>query len=186
MPINSNKMIFQRGYTLVEMGIVLVIIAILIGGLFKGKELIENSKLKTVMNDFEHITQAYYTYVQRTGVSPGLARDADENITSDTILSTDFFQDLIAEGLMVSDPAVATLRNAFDGVWSVSSGATTALELCSNALPGFVARGIDTKLDDGVPNTGQVVTRDSSNTTFVSDYTAAAATDNVFTVCKRL
>ncbi len=186
MQVNSNKTMLQQGYTLIEMGVVLVIVAILIGGLFKGKELIENSKLKTVMNDFEHITQAYYTYIQRTGVSPGLARDASGNIISDTILSIDFFQDLIAEGLMVSDPAVATARNAFDGTWSVSIGATTGLELCSNALPGFVARGIDTQLDDGVPNTGQVVTRDSNNTTFISDYAVASATDDVFTVCKRL
>ncbi|HIE40617.1 MAG TPA: type II secretion system protein [Thiomicrorhabdus sp.] len=178
----SNKMGLKQGYTLIEMGVVLVIIAILMGGLFKGKEFIENAKLKTVMNDFEHITQAYYTYVQRTGVAPGLARDASGNIISNSISSTDFFQDLLAEGLMVSDSSVATLKNAFDGVWSISP----EFELCSNTLPGYVARGIDTQLDDGVPNTGLVVTRDSSNTTLVSDYTVASATDDVFTVCKRL
>lgn len=181
----KNHRVTQQGYTLVEMGIVLVIVAILIGGLLKGKEFIENAKLKTVTNDFESITQAYYTYVQRTGHPPGLERGTDGHVISNTIISNVFFQDLIAEGLMISEPT-ATVTNAFDGVWSVNSGTTRALELCSSTLPAFAARGIDVKLDDGLSSTGQVITRDNSNTTLVSDYDTAMATDDVFTVCKQL
>ncbi|OYY22119.1 MAG: prepilin-type cleavage/methylation domain-containing protein, partial [Thiotrichales bacterium 35-46-9] len=36
----------QKGFTLVEMAIVLVIIGLLLGGVLKGQELIDNSRIK--------------------------------------------------------------------------------------------------------------------------------------------
>ncbi|MCF6254335.1 MAG: prepilin-type N-terminal cleavage/methylation domain-containing protein, partial [Thiomicrorhabdus sp.] len=113
--INREQRVLQQGYTLVEMAVVLVIVAILIGGLFKGKEFIENAKLKTVINDFEQMTQAYYTYIQRTGHAPGLVRGTDGHIISDTIVSTSFFQDLIAEGLVIGKQGSATITNSYGG-----------------------------------------------------------------------
>lgn len=176
-----------RGYTLVEMAMVLMVVAILIGGLFKGKEFIENAKLKTVINDFEHMTEAYYTYIQRTGHAPGLARGTDGHIISDNIISNDFFQDLIAEGLVVAKAGGATIINSYGGSWSVNTDAITgSLELCSDNFPAFIVRGVDAKLDDGISNTGRVVSRDSSNTSLIGDYPTAMASDNVFTVCKIL
>jgi len=61
----------QGGFTLVEIAIVLVIIGLLLGGVLKGQELIENSKVKSVINDFNGIKAAYYAYQDRYKRLPG-------------------------------------------------------------------------------------------------------------------
>jgi prepilin-type N-terminal cleavage/methylation domain-containing protein len=61
----------QGGFTLVEIAIVLVIIGLLLGGVLKGQELIENSKVKSVINDFNGIKTAYYGYQDRYKRLPG-------------------------------------------------------------------------------------------------------------------
>jgi prepilin-type N-terminal cleavage/methylation domain-containing protein len=61
----------QSGFTLIEIAIVLVIIGLLLGGVLKGQELIEQSKIKRVVNDFENMTAAIYTYQDRYRFLPG-------------------------------------------------------------------------------------------------------------------
>jgi len=61
----------QSGFTLVEIAIVLVIIGLLLGGVLKGQELIDQSKIKRVVNDFNNITAAVYTYQDRYKALPG-------------------------------------------------------------------------------------------------------------------
>jgi prepilin-type N-terminal cleavage/methylation domain-containing protein len=61
----------QSGFTLVEIAIVLVIIGLLLGGVLKGQELIDQSKIKRVVNDFNNVTAAYYTYQDRYKFMPG-------------------------------------------------------------------------------------------------------------------
>jgi prepilin-type N-terminal cleavage/methylation domain-containing protein len=55
----------QSGFTLVEIAIVLVIIGLLLGGVLKGQEMIENAKVKNAINDFNGITAASYGYTDR-------------------------------------------------------------------------------------------------------------------------
>lgn len=61
----------QSGFTLVEIAIVLVIIGLLLGGVLKGQELIENSKTKSIVNDMKAIQAAYNGYIDRYKVIPG-------------------------------------------------------------------------------------------------------------------
>lgn len=61
----------QAGFTLVEIAIVLVIIGLLLGGVLKGQELIEQSKIKRAVNDFNSISAAIYTYQDRYKALPG-------------------------------------------------------------------------------------------------------------------
>lgn len=61
----------QGGFTLVEIAIVLVIIGLLLGGVLKGQELIENAKIKNLRNDFQGIAAAYYAYRDRYNATPG-------------------------------------------------------------------------------------------------------------------
>jgi prepilin-type N-terminal cleavage/methylation domain-containing protein len=61
----------QRGFTLVEIAIVLVIIGLLLGGILKGQEMITQAKIKNVIADFSGISAAYHGYVDRYKKIPG-------------------------------------------------------------------------------------------------------------------
>jgi prepilin-type N-terminal cleavage/methylation domain-containing protein len=61
----------QQGFTLVEIAIVLVIIGLLLGGVLKGQELIENSKVKAAASDLNGVTAAYNVYIDRYKRLPG-------------------------------------------------------------------------------------------------------------------
>ena len=60
-----------RGFTLVEIAIVLVIIGLLLGGILKGQEMITQAKIKNVMSDFSGISAAYHGYQDRYRAIPG-------------------------------------------------------------------------------------------------------------------
>jgi len=65
-----------RGFTLVELAIVLVIIGIILGAILKGTELINNAKVKRLQNDLKGLEAAIWTFYDRTGRLPG---DCDGN-----------------------------------------------------------------------------------------------------------
>lgn len=61
----------QAGFTLVEIAIVLVIIGLLLGGVLKGQEMIENGKIKSVISDMKGVSAAFYSYQDRYRAVPG-------------------------------------------------------------------------------------------------------------------
>lgn len=61
----------QKGFTLVEIAIVLVIIGLLLGGVLKGQELINSAKVKNMANDFRTISTFVYAYQDRFRALPG-------------------------------------------------------------------------------------------------------------------
>ena len=61
----------QAGFTLVEIAIVLVIIGLLLGGILKGQEMINQAKIKNLINDFNGISAAMYSYQDRYRALPG-------------------------------------------------------------------------------------------------------------------
>lgn len=61
----------QSGFTLVEIAIVLVIIGLLLGGVLKGQEMINNGKIKSIINDMRGVTSAYNSYQDRFRAVPG-------------------------------------------------------------------------------------------------------------------
>jgi prepilin-type N-terminal cleavage/methylation domain-containing protein len=61
----------QKGFTLVEIAIVLVIIGLLLGGILKGQEMITQAKIKNVIADFSGISAAYHGYQDRYRTTPG-------------------------------------------------------------------------------------------------------------------
>ena len=61
----------QRGFTLVEIAIVLVIIGLLLGGILKGQEMITQAKIKNVIADMSGVSAAMYGYQDRYRALPG-------------------------------------------------------------------------------------------------------------------
>ncbi len=141
----------QQGFTLIEIAIVLVIIGLLLGGVFKGQELIENSKAKNAANDMNAIIAAYNGYIDRYKRLPGddgplaaltarggswaqvtlagnnngvIASNAGQTFTGGGE-SAAFWQHLKAAGFItgnVADAGVAALpRNAFGGLTGITN-----------------------------------------------------------------
>jgi prepilin-type N-terminal cleavage/methylation domain-containing protein len=61
----------QRGFTLVEIAIVLVIIGLLLGGILKGQELIRSARVRNLADQNSGIQGAYYGFVDRYRQVPG-------------------------------------------------------------------------------------------------------------------
>ena len=61
----------QKGFTLVEIAIVLVIIGLLLGGVLKGQELINSAKVKNFATDFRNIPLFIYGYQDKYKSLPG-------------------------------------------------------------------------------------------------------------------
>lgn len=61
----------QKGFTLVEIAIVLVIIGLLLGGILKGQEMITQAKIKNIISDFTGISAAFHGYQDRYRALPG-------------------------------------------------------------------------------------------------------------------
>ena len=61
----------QRGFTLVEICIVLVVIGLLLGGILKGQELINSAKVKNLAQDFRSVPTLIYAYQDKFRALPG-------------------------------------------------------------------------------------------------------------------
>lgn len=173
----------QKGFTLVEIAIVLVIIGLLLGGVLKGQELIENSKVKSVTQEFENISAAYYAYKDRTNSYPGAT-------------AANFFSDLRGEGFITGDLTAGSAGpdHALDGSFSYVAAASGNLiankkMICASGIEDNIASNMDAKLDDGVGSSGSVrgiaeTTAGTAVTTGTA--TAYSTTDASFTVCREL
>jgi prepilin-type N-terminal cleavage/methylation domain-containing protein len=61
----------QSGFTLVEIAIVLVIIGLLLGGVLKGQELINNAKVRNVADQQNAVRAAFFAFQDRYQALPG-------------------------------------------------------------------------------------------------------------------
>jgi prepilin-type N-terminal cleavage/methylation domain-containing protein len=68
---NTMQLTKQKGFTLVEIAIVLVIVGLLIGGVLKGQEMITNAKLKRIESDNAGMAAAMFSYQDRYLQLPG-------------------------------------------------------------------------------------------------------------------
>ena len=70
----------QRGFSLVEMVIVVVIVGLIIAAVFKGQELIVSAKLKSTISDIDAIRSATNIFRDRYGALPGDYVDAQAHV----------------------------------------------------------------------------------------------------------
>ena len=70
----------QRGFTLVEIAIVLVIIGLLLGGVLKGQEMITSAKVRNLADQGSAIKTAFFAFQDRYRAIPGDYIVASQNI----------------------------------------------------------------------------------------------------------
>ncbi len=70
----------QKGFTLIEIAIVLVIIGLLLGGVVKGQEMISSSRARSVISQQDGIKAAFFGFQDRYRALPGDYGAADSNI----------------------------------------------------------------------------------------------------------
>jgi prepilin-type N-terminal cleavage/methylation domain-containing protein len=75
----------QKGFTLVEIAIVLVIIGLLLGGILKGQELINSARVRNLADTNSGIQAAYYGFIDRYRSVPG---DMDKDDATNAIGTT--------------------------------------------------------------------------------------------------
>jgi len=70
----------QKGFTLIEIAIVLVIIGLLLGGVLKGQELINTARVRALNNNVDGITAAWFSFQDRYRAFPGDYTQSDVNL----------------------------------------------------------------------------------------------------------
>ncbi len=170
----------EKGFTLVELAIVMVIIGLLIGAVLKGQAMIDDAKIKRCLNDVNGISAAYFTYYDRYNAVPGDDPNAnarwatvadgdgdgiiDGNENTPAGEAQEAWQALRSAGLLTGNPAstgVAALpRNPFGDNYGIGdlnfTGLGTRNRILVNDIPANFGEIIDIKFDDGIFNSGTV------------------------------
>jgi len=80
----------EKGFTLIELAIVLVVIGIIIGAILKGQDLIENARHKKFANEIKLWDTLTWAFLDRKGRFPGdgdrdgvIGEDAGDNVKTD-------------------------------------------------------------------------------------------------------
>jgi prepilin-type N-terminal cleavage/methylation domain-containing protein len=74
----------ERGFTLIEIAIVLVIIGLLLGGVLKGQELITGARVRNLIQQQDGVKAAYFGFLDRYRSLPGDYAAAVNNIRDAT------------------------------------------------------------------------------------------------------
>jgi len=184
----------RKGFTLVELSIVLVIIGLLLGGVLKGKAMIDNAKQKRVKGDIDGIVAATYGYQDKYGFLPGddptdisaaplsvsgCTGGNGDGLFSNTTEDTCAWRAVIASGFVSGDKTKTSesdvaKRSPYGGKYlfrygnNINGSGKSGNYIYVENMPLNVIADIDRKYDDGIYNTGEI----TSNT----DYSATSTT----------
>lgn len=132
----------QKGFTLIEIAIVLVIIGLLLGGVLKGQELIKSAKIKAAAADVNAYSVALIGYQDRYGDLFTNGANYQTPVTGDPD-SAEMLKELADRGLIslknqhALGGAIVLAKNGGAGVGTVDGLATSATATVSPLTFGW-------------------------------------------------
>ena len=170
MPRLSVRQQAQRGFTLVEIAIVLVIIGLLLGGVLKGQGLIDSAKVKNIIQQSNSLSAAVNAYQDKFRSLPGDDVQATTHVPSATGNGNGDGQIgeylLAPQHLALAGFITGSYNGTSDFMTSAQGGAVYIYNdvvagrggngIRLDNLPDSFAEQVDSKLDDGKYNTGSV------------------------------
>lgn len=166
----------EKGFTLVEIAIVLVIVGLVLFGVLKGTEMVKSGKVKKSSKQIEQLQASIYAYVDKyRGKFPG--ENGGANATSLGV-----FQDMSTAGLIAYD-ATTGMANGYGGPVTAAL-ATGVITITSANVPDYAARLIDLAFDDGTGTTGNIIISGGA-TAYASTDTVEDQTDRTLEVTVR-
>lgn len=142
----------DRGFTLIEVAVVLVVIGILMGAILRGQEIIKNAKEKNFYTKIRFLASAQFTYLDRLGRYAGDTTSPPDGIIDNNATA---WTELAAQQILQSTDQ----QHVFNGTFSYGRSAAQYPNnnyVSATRVPMWVAQAFDTKVDDGVGNTGNV------------------------------
>ncbi|MDL1957266.1 MAG: prepilin-type N-terminal cleavage/methylation domain-containing protein [Candidatus Desulfofervidus auxilii] len=160
----------ERGFTLIEIAIVLVIIGLLIGAILKGQSMIQNAKIKRVKSDIDGIAAAVYSYQDKYGFLPGddpidrfsLSCTGDADGIWDWAERICAWRELIAAGFVSGDASLTSetqvaKTSPFGGRYLFRYNGTLGKNyILVDNIPSDAAESLDQRYDDGIYNQGDI------------------------------
>lgn len=164
----------EKGFTLVEIAIVMVIIGLLLGGILKGQSLIRSMQVKDVMTIVKDLQASSQYFKDRYHYLPGdwvfsaneisnvvaggngdglIGTAAEAVLVPNHLVNAGFIR---GDGVQIRTQYgnVRVISRTISNVAGLPASIQNVIELAN--LPCEIATEIDVKLDDGNINTGNV------------------------------
>jgi prepilin-type N-terminal cleavage/methylation domain-containing protein len=174
----------ERGFTLIEIAIVLVIIGLLLGGVLKGQELITGARVRNIIQQQDGVKAAYFGFMDRYRALPGDYLNAATNIqgtttngdgdgqietgaaANESVLAWEHlsragfingsytYAAVIAETTNPRNPYGSYIELMHDDVYGAGGGGVRPNLKTGARIPIDIIAEIDRKTDDGMPESG--------------------------------
>jgi prepilin-type N-terminal cleavage/methylation domain-containing protein len=165
----------QAGFSLIEITIVLIVVALLMAGVMKGFAMVESAKIHTARAQIEQLQAGWVGFQARFRRLPG---DTSKNGQLDE--GEKPWQDLANAGYVAENQAAGMLHpwgEDYTLTFETLNGVAGHF-LCLPSVDGLVGMELDAQLDDGLANDGSLQAKDAQNEVYVKGAS--------ITLCKQL
>ena len=174
----------QRGFTLIEMAIVLVVVGFLIGAVMQGQKMYYNARIQRIASDMQDYSKAFVIYYEQQGMYPGdeddpsfPTGDGNNGNHNGLVDGTEATGGWAWDDLILALGVVRKSSPVRGGVYGFASrsffGAGSQNHISVTNIFNRMAQSIDARHDDGTYNSGNIrasAAYDGSDTLITLDW----------------